>query len=202
MEDNFRAWQAALAEYQIKLQPEDYYPLEGLAVRELPRKLFGKYGLEPPNEREVVQKKEAHYLAHHHFELYPGAWEFIEELGAKHIPLALVTAALRNRLNQSLPSGFLEKFDVVVTGEDTSEGKPSSAPYLKAAEQLRIPPQACMVIENAPLGIESAKRAGMHCIAVCSTLDKTHLGAADEIVDSLSDLKRSVKIRDLLQSSL
>lgn len=199
MEDNFLAWQATLAEYQIKLQPEDYYPLEGLSVRELPRKLFGKYGLEPPHEDEVVQKKESYYLAHHHFELYPGAWELIEALRAKHIPLALVTAALRNRLNQSLPAGFLGKFEVVVTGEDASEGKPSSVPYLKAAKQLGIPPQACLVIENAPLGIESAKRAGMHCIAICSTLGKTHLGAADEIVDSLADLRRSAKIREFLQ---
>ena len=51
-------------------------------------------------------------------------------------------------------------------------GRPSLEPYLKAAKILKVANESCLVIENAPLGIESAKKAGMTCIAVSSTLEK------------------------------
>lgn len=199
MEDNFKAWKAAMLEYGIELQPGDYYPLEGLSVYELPKRFFGKYHLKPSDEKEVVEKKEKHYLKNHRFSLYPGAEELLELLRSKRIRLAVVTAALRGRLDDSLPKGFLEKFDAVVTGEDTSEGKPSPLPYLKGAEKLRVQSQDCIVVENAPLGIESTKKAGAYCIAVSSTVDKRYLKAADEICDSLESVKESQRIRELLQ---
>ena len=199
MEDNFEAWRSTLQGYGIDLKPEDYYPLEGLSVYELPERLFGKYDKLSPAPGEVVAKKEAHYLKNHRFSFYPGAEALIDLFRSRGIPLAIVTTALRSRLDHSVPRGFLEKFQGVVTSEDAREGKPSPVPYLKGAEKLGVPPKDCIAIENAPLGIESAKRAGTYCIAVCSTLDKTYLRGADEIVNSLQDLKQSEKIRELLE---
>ena len=199
MEDNFKAWKAAVAEYGIDLKPDDYYPLEGLSVYELPKRFFGKYQVKLPDEKEVVQKKEKHYLQNHRFSLYPGAEELLELLRSKRIRLAVVTAALRGRLDRSLPQGFLQKFDAVVTGEEAPEGKPSPLPYLKGAEKLSLKPRDCIVVENAPLGIESAKKAGAYCIAVASTVDKQYLKEADEVCDSLEGVKESQRIRELLQ---
>ena len=68
------------------------------------------------------------------------------------------------------------------------ESKPSPEPYLKAAEKLVIIPRECLVVENAPLGIESAKNAGMTCIAVASTLEKQYLEGADKIVDCIIEI--------------
>ena len=201
MEDNFEAWRLALQEYGIALKPEDYYPLEGLNVYELPDRLFGKYHQKPPSSKAVAEKKEAYYLKNHRFSFYPGAEELIELFRSRKIPIAIVTTGLKTRLDHSVPRGFLEKFNCVVTGEDTSDGKPSPAPYLKGAERLGVPPQDCIVVENAPLGIESAKRAGTYCIGVCNTVGREHLKEADEIVESLQDLPRLTKVKELLGHS-
>jgi len=188
-----------VAEYGLDLKPEDYYPLEGLSVFELPRRFFEKYHRPVPNENEVVQKKEKYYLKNHRFALYPGAEELIALLRSKGVPIGLVTTGLLNRLTQTTPRGFLERFNAVVTGDETKEGKPSPVPYLKGAEKLKVKAEECIVVENAPLGIQSAKRAGAYCIAVTSTVDKKHLREADEICDSLREIKQSQRIKELLK---
>lgn len=202
MEDNFKAWRLALQEYGIDLKPEDYYPLEGLNVYELPERLFGTYHQKPPSAKTVAEKKEAYYLKNHRFSFYPGAEELVDLLHSRKIPLAIVTTGLRTRLDHSVPRSFLEKFNALVTGEDTKEGKPSPAPYLKGAEKLGVSPKDCLVVENAPLGIESAKRAGTYCIAVCNTMGREYLREADEIIVSLQDLPKVLKVTELLENFL
>jgi len=201
MEDNFEAWKKALSDYDLDLEPEHYYPLEGLSVRELPEVLFGKFGRKAPDPSEVARKKEENYLANHDFALYPGAKEIIERLRSHRIPIAVVTAAQAERLARSVRDGFLENFDVVITGNDTEHGKPAPDPYLKGAEKLGVSPEECLVIENAPLGIESAKAAGAYCIALCTTLDRRFLEGADEILNSVADVQDCELVVRLLTRS-
>ncbi len=171
-----------------------------MKVHEVPAWLFGRYGREVPDVQEVVKKKENHYLKHHHFELYPGVLDLLRDLRMKKILTAVVTAALRNRLSGSVPVGFLESFDAVVTGDELKEGKPSPAPYLLAASKLNLTPaEECLVVENAPLGVESAKKAGIYCIALSTTMDPKYLHEADEILGSFQDLRKSPRIQKLLQ---
>jgi beta-phosphoglucomutase-like phosphatase (HAD superfamily) len=59
---------------------------------------------------------------------------------------------------------------------------------LKAARILGLEPRQCLVVENAPFGIESAKKAGMFCVAITTSLPKEHLKKADIIVDRLEDI--------------
>ena len=199
MEDTFNAWRSVMKTYGVEIQPEDYYPLEGMKVLKIPGELFGKYGKKVPvDPAQIVREKEEEYLKNHHFELYPGVIEILDQLKLKKIPTAVVTAALAERLKRSCPAGFLERFDAIVSGGDLTEGKPSPAPYLCGASKLNIPPADCIVVENAPLGIESAKKAGCYCIALGTTLDRKHLTAADEILNTFSDLKSSQRFRQLL----
>ena len=198
MEDNFRAWKTVVAEYGLHLQPDDYYPLEGMRLNKLVEHLFGKYNHAAPDANELVPKKEAYYLDHHTFELYPGVQELLARLGGKPLPRAVVTAGLADRLKRSAPASFLEQFDVIVTGDQTSEGKPSPVPYLTGAAKLGVKPEDCIVIENAPLGIESAKKAGAYCIAIASTVSKHHLEGADEILDSFEELNNSKTLKPYL----
>jgi len=202
MEDTFNAWKAVLSEYSIDLKPEDYYPLEGTRLDELAETLLKIHGLEAPDAEELVRKKEKYYLENHQFTLYPGVEELIELLRAKNIPIAIVTTGLTNRVNSSAPSEFLEKFDVIVTGDEIDEGKPSPAPFLRGAKRLGVSPEECIVIENAPLGIESGKSAGAYCIAISTTLDKSYLQKADEVVDFFDDLKHSKAIKQLMENEL
>ena len=198
MEDTFKAWRAVLWEYGIDLKPEDYYPLEGTRLHQLGKRLFEIYHFKAPDERELVRKKEKYYLENYHFALYPGVEELIELLRAKNIPIAIVTTGLTNRVNNSVPAEFLEKFNVIITGDEIGEGKPSPAPYLRGTKKLGVSPEECIVIENAPIGIESAKSAGAYCIAVSTTLNKSYLERADEVVDSFDDIKNFRAIKQLV----
>ena len=199
MEDNFKAWRAALSEYGINIKPEDYYPLEGLRLHEIARSFSERYHLKDTDEKEIVKRKEKHYLDNHQFALYPGVEKLITLLRSRNIPIAMVTAGLTNRLKNSVPLEFLAKFDSIITGDGTDAGKPSPAPYLRAAEKLGVAPKECIAVENAPLGIESAKNAGAYCVAICSTLDKSYLEKADEVLDSFECLQDSEVIRQLLE---
>jgi len=76
----------------------------------------------------------------------------------------------------------------VVTGDSVKKGKPHPEPYLKAASVLGLRPKQCLVVENAPFGIASAKKAGMFCIAITTSLPRDYLKQADIIVDRLEDI--------------
>ncbi len=80
-----------------------------------------------------------------------------------------------------------------------SKGKPFPDSYIKGAETRGITPESCIVVENAPLGITAAKKAGSYCLAVYYTLDHKHLTDADEIVASFADLMSSSAIREVLK---
>jgi beta-phosphoglucomutase len=199
MEDNFLAWQAVMAAHGVHLQPQDYYPLEGLRVEELARRFSSMHGDgAAPDAGALVRQKDDYYLVHHQFALYPGVEEEVARLRAARVPMGLVTTGLRPRLQKSVPASFLAQFDAVVTGEDTEEGKPSPAPYLAGAWRLGVEPEACLIVENAPLGITAAKRAGSYCIALCTTLDRAFLMEADEIFASFQELEDAGRLAELL----
>ena len=122
-----------------------------------------------------------------------GAEQLVKKLKVKGYLLGLVTGGSSKRLSNSGIDSLLEKLDVKITGDMVAQGKPFPEPYLKEAEFLKVSPKSCLVIENAPLCIESAKKAGMACIAVSSTLEKKYLLHADCMVSNI------VKIQEILE---
>ena len=83
----------------------------------------------------------------------------------------------------------MEQLDVRIIVNMVGQDKPSPDLYLKAAEFLKVLPKFCLVIENAPFGIESAKKAGMDCIAISSTQGKKYLQKADRIVENIFEVR-------------
>jgi sugar-phosphatase len=78
---------------------------------------------------------------------------------------------------------------VLVTADDVVGGKPHPEPYLKGAEWLGFPPEECLVIEDAPAGIEAARAAGMTVIGITSTYAAGALGLADAVVGKLEQIR-------------
>jgi beta-phosphoglucomutase family hydrolase len=93
--------------------------------------------------------------------------------------------------------GLRDCFHALSTGDDVSHGKPHPEVFLKAAERLQLSPNRCVVIEDAPQGIEAARAAGMAVIAVTSSRPADLL-PADIVVDSLARLTIA-QIEGLLQ---
>jgi beta-phosphoglucomutase len=190
MKDNLLAWQKAMATVGVAMDANEYYLREGMKLVDVARELceIGKIPLEGISFEAIVQEKEKHYLRDNSFSFYPGVVELIDALVSNGVPFGLVTAARPDRLAASVPADFLKKFSVLVTGDLTKKGKPDPEPYLLGAQLLGVPIAECTVVENAPLGIHSAKTAGAYCIAICSTLSAGHLKEADEVVPTFKDL--------------
>ena len=79
--------------------------------------------------------------------------------------------------------GVRSSFQAVATGDEVAEGKPHPALYLLAAARLGVAPAACVALEDSPRGVQSAKAAGMRCIAVPE--GETEVAGADVVCESL-----------------
>ena len=88
---------------------------------------------------------------------------------AERAALAIVSGAARSEVETVLRAAGLDVFDVIVSAEDVTRGKPDPECYLLALEQLRMRAAAAVAIEDAPPGIAAAKAAGLHCVAVLGT---------------------------------
>jgi|TARA_Y100000310_G_scaffold311828_1_gene358511 beta-phosphoglucomutase len=190
MRDHYAAWEKASLDYGIKLNPEDYYPLEGTNVFEIAKRLF-KINQISSDEKELVQKKEKYYLDKYTINIYPGVEYLINKLRSYKIKLGIVTTGLRKRIFSSVPKQFLDMFDVIICGDDTVKGKPFPDPYLKGMKKLILKPKECIIVENSPIGVESAKATGAYCIAICSTLGDEYFTKADVIFNSFEVMSRS-----------
>ena len=84
--------------------------------------------------------------------------------------------------------GFEGLFDAYSTGEDVRRGKPDPEVFLIAARRLGVPPERCVVLEDAPAGIEAARAAGMGSIGVTNGVSRPGLAIADRVVDDLRSL--------------
>jgi beta-phosphoglucomutase len=197
MEDLFLAWKKAFLDYGIEIKKGDYFPLEGTKVVEVARIISNKYDI-CPEPFDVVKKKDEYYLSNHKFSFYPGVEDFIDVLIKNNIKIAIVSASQKHKLDKTVPKDFLKKFDEIICGDDYKNGKPNAEPYLTAANKLGLKPEECIVVENAPLGIKSAKNAGIFCIGIDSTLPKEYLREADIIIDKFEDLKNLDIIKNIL----
>jgi mannitol-1-/sugar-/sorbitol-6-phosphatase len=85
----------------------------------------------------------------------------------------------------------------LVTSDDVTQGKPHPEPYLKGAQHLGFKPADCVVIEDAPAGIHSARSAGMRVIGITSTYERADLFEADFVIGSLLEATVTLKGTEL-----
>jgi mannitol-1-/sugar-/sorbitol-6-phosphatase len=102
---------------------------------------------------------------------------------------AIATSAPRVMAERWLAHVGLARPDAMVTVDDVARGKPAPDPYLRAAELLGVPPEACLVIEDAPVGIAAAKAAGATVLGVLSTHAPDDLAEADHLVADLREVQ-------------
>lgn len=186
-----QAWQNVFNEYKVEIFPEDIFLLEGRIAEDICKLMAEKKGLSLPDEtvKNITKQKREIYNQITQAKVYPATQKLIEILNKINLKKALVTGSILKNIEPVVGNGFLHNFDVIVTGDQVTRTKPHPEPYLTAAQQLAVKPAECIVIENAPSGIEAAKRAGMLCIAVKTTIqDENYLKEADLIVEDVSKI--------------
>lgn len=139
-------------------------------------------GLKPDAEHGVVMKlaeeKEKIYRDLYKSDLAPtpGLLEFLERAKEAEIKMAVATSAITTNADFTLDGlDIRHYFDAVIDSTMVTKGKPDPQIYVKAAEQLNIAPEHCVVMEDALAGIQSAKSAGMDVIGLYTSLKKEEL---------------------------
>jgi beta-phosphoglucomutase len=105
---------------------------------------------------------------------------------AERMPVAVVSAALRDEIEPVLAaSGLRDLFSLVLSQDDVTRGKPDPQPYLLAAERLGLSPAELLVFEDTDVGVASAKAAGARVVGLTRTLGATRMAAADDLVERI-----------------
>jgi sugar-phosphatase len=119
----------------------------------------------------------------------PGAVPLVRSIGAREVPIAVVTSGGRRYAEGQLTRlGIRDLIEVLVTAEDVAEGKPSPEGFLTACLRLRVEPGRAVAFEDAPAGVAAAKAAGMPTVGVATTQSREALAAADLVVGDLTEV--------------
>jgi HAD superfamily hydrolase (TIGR01509 family) len=173
---HYLAWKKALGECNCPFDEKLFYSWGGVPPIEIVASLNRIHGLNMPVV-ETAERKENYY-----FDQLPqlkAVAEVIEHVDAQYgkIPFGIVSGSTRESVVNSLNTlGLLEKFDTIVASEDYKRSKPAPDAFLLAAERLSVPPESCLVFEDADIGIQAATAAGMASIRVPNPLERRAAG--------------------------
>lgn len=199
----FLAYQEVLTAEDITLSKEDYYSSLGMNDLYFVRAAFKRAGRELTDNKllRIIEGKTARHnrMIESELPLFPGVITFVKA-AARQFSLGVVSMARRIEIDEVLKrANLVDKFEVVVSAEDVDTCKPDPACYvlgLSLLNQTRrkcgkreISSAECLVIEDAPPGIEAARAAGMRTIGVTNTVSENALRTArsDIVTKSLSD---------------
>jgi len=141
--------------------------------------------IDAQSEVEKIEMREAH--DQEGVTVMPGAADLLAIIPDDR--WCVVTSGTRYLATARLALGRLPVPEILVTAEDVAQGKPHPEPYLRGAQLLGVDPARCMVVEDAPFGIEAAHAAGMKVIGLASTYPAAELLEADAVVQSLEQIQ-------------
>ena len=128
----------------------------------------------------------------------PGVRTFLERLRDAGVPRVIGSSTPRENIDLVVKLvGLSEFFPEIVAAGDVTHGKPDPEVFLLGAKRLGFPAQRCVVFEDAHVGIEAARRAGMKVIGVATTHPAASIADADRVVHQLDELQAS-DVADLL----
>lgn len=192
---HFIAWYESLQPFDVRVSCFDVFAQEGERWDKSVTFFLKRAGIQPTASvlRKIFLRRQKVFKKNFKRFIFKDAPELLRCLHKQGFPLALVTGTPYAEVIRILPKNLRSLFSVIISGDCVKKGKPHPEPYLKAAERLDICADHCIVIENAPYGIASAKAAGMFCIAVSTSLPASYLAKADRIVDSLDKIPALLK---------
>jgi len=185
------AFKQAFRSKGIQISEMDVLFREGAGARKLIAEVLGRKKEDSLVEELFQKKQEAFTRLSRDLKPNPKILQTIKKLKEKGLLIGLATGTTMPNLKDRLGKHFL-LFDSVVDATSVKKTKPDPEPYLKSAEKLGLKPAECLVVENAPRGIQAAKSAGMHCIAIETTLPKEYLAKADWIVKDYNELEEKI----------
>jgi beta-phosphoglucomutase family hydrolase len=191
MDFHTQAWIAFFARRGKVIDPDAFFrDTAGRQGKEILRHYIGEHLADEEiaalnHEKEVLYRE----LYGPHRRTLPGFDAFIELGRAKGWSLAVATSASPGSARFILDDMDLHRhFDAVVVGTvDVPRGKPHPDVFLKAADRCGVMPAQCIVFEDAPLGVEAARRAGMRAVVLTTTLPAAAFAEFDNVIAIVND---------------
>lgn len=187
---HFAAWRKIAQGRGRNYTKEDFQESFGRRNDDILRSLFED--ISPGEIESLSRRKEEIFrsLVRNNVKPLPGVLRLLDILEEKGFSIALASSAPYENIELMLSEiGIKDRFHSIIGSEEVSKGKPDPEGFLKAAERVDVPPERCIVIEDAPSGVEAAKACGMKCIAVTNTHPGQALAGADLVVDNLEGVR-------------
>jgi len=189
VEWHYQTWAETLTRHGIPFSRADFEANFGMKNTAMLERLLGR-PLAPELADEIADDKERLFrdLVRGRAQALPGVREWLARLEAAGVRQAVASSAPQANIDALLDElGLRQYFGAIVSGQDLP-AKPDPTVYVRAAQLVEAPPERCVVIEDAVVGVEGAKAAGMACIAVTTTHAAEALQAADIVVERLDAL--------------
>jgi len=197
---HFRAFNQMLTQYGIEITIKDYYKTY-LGFNDADcYKLLIHQGLLKIDEQQIgnlvnQKKKIFERLAKTEGRIIEGVRDFLKMLEQNNVPMAICSGSLLTEVEMVLEEARLRHlFEVIVAADHVKKGKPHPEGFLLTLQRLNenreeaIKGNQCIVIEDSHWGLEAAKAAGMHTIAVTNSYDAEQLSMAEKVVTRLNEL--------------
>jgi beta-phosphoglucomutase len=186
-----KAWRALLSSQGREVEETALdFVVEGHRREEILRHFLGQLS-EQELRRFAEMKRELFAAVAHEVKTIPGVVEFVRAATDAGLALAVGTSAGRKRAQEMLESfGLKSYFKTIISGDDVLAGKPDPAVFSQAAEELGIAAEDLLVCEDAVLGVQAAKRAGMKCLAIAANGRRALLegAGADWVVQHFTEI--------------
>jgi len=180
-----------LAPHGHQFTEADFLTFNGMKLSEAMKLWKRDYGIDIEYEKFHAEStvREFEIIRETHRD-NPVLTALLESLKQQGVPLAVATASEKERAQVLLDIIKYKKFfDTVVAACDVERGKPAPDLFLEAANRLGVHPSRCVVVEDAPMGVEAAKAAGMACVGLVSRYhSREQLKAADLVIESFAEL--------------
>lgn len=153
-------------------------------------RIFGEDHFSADEANRLSVEKEKYYQSAYkpHLKLIDGLDSFLEKAHAHGTKMAIASAAIMFNIDFVVDNlGIRHYFDALVSADDVNKSKPHPETFLKAAQKLEMPPQDCIVFEDAPKGVESAQNAGMPCVVITTAHPKEDFAQYDNVIAFIKD---------------
>jgi len=184
-----RSWVEFAQNHGVKLDVSEILArTTGRTGTESMRELFERE-LSDAECQALVHEKEEIYRAmfHDNFTEVAGFTAFAKAAEARGLKVAVGTAGDKHNIEFAMSRLKMDPLPLAIVGGDEGfTGKPTPAIFLEAARRIGVAPERCIVFEDAPFGIEAARRGGMRAVAVCSTHTAAEL-AGPHVIAAVRD---------------
>jgi beta-phosphoglucomutase len=192
---HWTSWRDMCACHGVELTHERFVRSFGMRNDRIIEMYWREVGKEPPAGDAALRcadDKEERYrrIVADAFPAMAGGRELLDRLHAAGWKLAVGTSGPPENLRVAVDGlGADRWFHAEVCGLDVAHGKPAPDIFLLAAQRVGVPPERCVVVEDAVPGIQAAHAAGMPCVAICSA-GHTHaeLASAERVIDRFDEL--------------